>query len=302
MSLLVKAKGAWDLIVDEGRFGQRHQGLPWSGPADADSYHLANALLGNPANCPALEISLSGPVLHAQCDLALGLFGAPFPALIDGAPLTRQGSFTLKKNQTLELQACKTGMRAYLAVPEGFQQLPVLDSHSSLAPLKKGEALNCKKGSIPRRFLPQEWAWQPDSTPLRVLAGPESACFPLNELANQQFTVQPASNRMGLRLGGKPFTLNGLEMLSEPVCPGTVQVARDGQLLVLGVDGQTIGGYPRVAQVIRADLPRLGQLRPGDSITFSLVTLDEAEQTALDKNRRWEIISLHLHTLAAGFF
>jgi antagonist of KipI len=90
-------------------------------------------------------------------------------------------------------------------------------------------------------------------------------------------------------------------MLSEPVCPGTVQVARDGQLLVLGVDGQTIGGYPRIAQVIRADLDILGQLRPGSKISFTLVTEADAEKFWHDKAKIISTISLQLRT-ASGLF
>src|SRR5438034_5798848 len=82
---------------------------------------------------------------------------------------------------------------------------------------------------------------------------------------------------MGLRLEGKPLPLPAREMLSEPVCPGTVQVTRDGQCIILGVEGQTIGGYPKIAQVIHADLDKLGQLRPGECLRFRSVHLAEAE-------------------------
>src|SRR5262249_61631977 len=90
--------------------------------------------------------------------------------------------------------------------------------------------------------------------------------------------VTPASNRMGLRLRGAPLSLPQRELVSEPVCPGTVQVTRDGQCIILGVDGQTFGGYPKIAQVISADLDLLGQLRPGDRVRMQRVTLGEAEE------------------------
>jgi allophanate hydrolase subunit 2 len=88
---------------------------------------------------------------------------------------------------------------------------------------------------------------------------------------------------MGLRLRGQPISLPGREMISEPVCPGSVQVANDGQCIVLGVDGQTIGGYPKIAQVIQADLDALGQLRPGQTLRFAKVALEEA--TRRDRER-----------------
>ena len=88
---------------------------------------------------------------------------------------------------------------------------------------------------------------------------------------------------MGLRLQGEPLPVPGREMVSEPVCPGTVQVTRNGQCIILGVDGQTIGGYPKIAQVIAADLDKLGQLRPGEQIDFVRVSLEEAEAMNHDK-------------------
>jgi allophanate hydrolase subunit 2 len=95
---------------------------------------------------------------------------------------------------------------------------------------------------------------------------------------------------MGLRLRGEPLLPPDRELVSEPVCPGAVQVTRDGQCIVLGVEGQTIGGYPKVAQVIAADLDKLGQLRPGQEVRFRLVSLEAAESLYRQKHvelRRW---------------
>ncbi len=92
---------------------------------------------------------------------------------------------------------------------------------------------------------------------------------------------------MGLRLQGEPLTWPKRELVSEPVCPGSVQVTRDGQCIVLGVDGQTIGGYPKIAQVVSADLDRVGQLRPGDQVYFVRVALQRAE--ALQRAKQAEL-------------
>src|SRR5207302_2854522 len=97
------------------------------------------------------------------------------------------------------------------------------------------------------------------------------------EFYEQSFIVTPTSNRMGLRLKGKALTMSKREMTSEAVCPGSVQVTNDGQCIILGVDGQTIGGYPKIAQVIQADLDTLGQLRPGQRIRFVPTTLAQAK-------------------------
>src|SRR5205823_2109119 len=110
-----------------------------------------------------------------------------------------------------------------------------------------------------------------------VLDGAQCDWFQLDEFYSQTFAVTPSSNRMGLRLQGVSLAMPSRELVSEPVCPGAVQVTRDGQCIVLGVDGQTIGGYPKIAQVITADLDKLGQLRPGDPVRFLRVSLEEAE-------------------------
>ncbi len=97
---------------------------------------------------------------------------------------------------------------------------------------------------------------------------------------------------MGLRLSGTPLTMPQREMISEPVCPGSIQVTRDGQCIILGVDGQTIGGYPKIAQVIRCDLDALGQMRPGQSIRFKTVSLEDAirlDKEAQATEREWSL-------------
>jgi allophanate hydrolase subunit 2 len=168
--------------------------------------------------------------------------------------------------------------------------------------------VSCPPGAIRARFvrIPAEAApffchpFRDSGVPLtlRALDGPQAGWFaaadffhpPGAEPPKPVFTVTPASNRMGLRLHGPPLRLPERELVSEPVCPGTVQVTRDGQCIILGVDGQTIGGYPKVAQVISADLDRLGQLRPGDRVCFQRMELVEAEVAYHEKQaalRAW---------------
>src|SRR5262249_39190931 len=137
-----------------------------------------------------------------------------------------------------------------------------------LAPLRAGAELPCTPGAIHPRFahVPRD-----GSARLRVLDGAQASWFAEGTLRGATFQVSPSSDRMGVRLQGEPLPWPGREMVSEPVCPGTVQVTRDGQCIILGVDGQTIGGYPKVAQVISADLDGVGQLRPGAWVSFERV-------------------------------
>ncbi len=167
-------------------------------------------------------------------------------------------------------------MRAYLCVRGGLLGPMTLGSHSSLQPLTSAAPLSCEEARIASRFLAVS-VLPMESDLLRYLPGAQADWFPADALEARTLTVLPASNRMGLRLQGEPLPVTGREMVSEPVCPGTVQVTRDGQCIVLGVDGQTIGGYPKIGHVIAPDLDKLGQLRPGSSVRFRSISLEEAE-------------------------
>jgi antagonist of KipI len=98
----------------------------------------------------------------------------------------------------------------------------------------------------------------------------------MEQFLAEEYAVDANSNRMGLRLAGKPLPRPEGEQLSAPVCPGTVQITHDGQPIVLGVDAQTIGGYARIAHVIAADLDKLAQLAPGERLRFAKIELAEA--------------------------
>lgn len=278
--LKVLTPGLCSLLVDHGRPRSRGLGVPVGGPADRWSLALGNALVGNPPETTALEISLAGPTLQAVCHVACVLYGAPFDLATDQGPLTSGKTFTLHPDEVLRIEGAPRGMRAYLCVHGGFQVPEILGSRSALRPLQAGETLACGTSVIQPRFLrgdthPDSWTGE---VSLRVLPGSQADWFVEEEFYGPGFQVSADSNRMGLRLRGKPLTFRPREMVSEPVCPGTVQVTRDGQCIILGVDGQTIGGYPRIAHVISADLDQLGQLRPGETVRFQQVSLHEAER------------------------
>lgn len=264
-------------VVDLGRPTTRSLGVPYGGAADQTSLILGNALVGNPKNAAALEISGAGPSLQADEDLACVVFGAPFDLAGVRRKVRTNVTFTLPAGDELRIGGTARGMRAYFCVRGGLQVPEILGSRSALEMLGEGAILSCRPGKINGRFLPagifETWN---QSGPLRVLPGPQASWFDMQEFLRQEYTVGSASDRMGLRLKGDPLTFQAAEITSEPVCPGSVQVTRDGQCIILGIDGQTIGGYPRIGQVIATDLDRLGQMRPGQPVRFACVTLAEA--------------------------
>ncbi len=278
MTLRLLDAGLYTLLVDFGRPAARSLGVPVGGAADRASLALGNALVGNPPDAPALECSLSGPTVVADGPLAFVVYGAPFELSTDRGRLRAGKTFTLEAGEELTIAGTHVGARAYLCIRGGLDGPVVLGSRSSLEPLQAGAELPCKPGRIHGRFLPPIFPIEDGPVTLRVLPGPQADWFPAGELERRTYSVLPASNRMGVRLDGEPLPVPARELISEPVCPGTVQVTRDGRCVILGIDGQTIGGYPKVAQVISADLDRVGQLRAGQTVRFLDVDLELAQR------------------------
>jgi 5-oxoprolinase (ATP-hydrolysing) subunit C len=279
MSVRILEPGLQSLLVDHGRLRSRSLGVPGGGAADRWSLALGNALVCNPPHAPALEIAIAGPTLQADTDIAVAVFGAPFTITADRGEMRPNASFTWRAGEVLRIRGCEDGMRAYLCVAGGFTVKEVLGSRSGLAPIQAGQQLNCSSSALRVRWLSKAAFATLPAVPqlLRFVPGSQSSWFDLAAFTSQVFAISPASNRMGIRLTGNALSRPQREMISEPVCPGTVQVTNEGQCIILGCDGQTIGGYPKIAQVISADLDFLGQLRPGDMVQFAEVSLEKAE-------------------------
>lgn len=283
MSLRVLAPGLFSLPVGLPRPGRRVLGIPPGGAADVASLTLGNALVGNPPGAGAVEVTLLGPTLRAEAEVGGVVFGAPFDLTRNGESIEGNHTFTLHPGDVLRIGGTPVGCRAYLCVPGGFAIPPVP------TPLAADDLLTCAPNCLRgRSILP----FDPyPVTQLRVLPGPQRDWFPDDSLFNRPWTVSEASNRMGVRLFGEPIPKRVGELVSEPVAAGAVQVTHDGRPVILGADGQTIGGYPKVAHVVRADFDRVGQLRPGDTVGFELVSPEAAEtliRARWDELRKWQ--------------
>lgn len=292
MSLHILHPGTYTLPVDAGRPGHRSRGVPTGGAADRFTYRLANALVGNPTDAVALEITLAGPTIQVDRRLVVVVAGIDFPIEIVGRGTIRSGfTFLLEPGEILRIGATPTGVRAYLAVAGGLQTSTILGSRSAFDPVVAGDLFPVGDGPHPPVGRGLHFAYLRQTDPIRVVDGTQHDWFLDNAFYEQAYTVSRSSNRMGLRLEGEPLQRRPGEMVSEAVAPGSIQVAHDGKPIILGVDGQTIGGYPKIAQVIRADLDRLARLRPGATVHFQQVTLPEAEaiaRSAADELRTWQ--------------
>ncbi|HYL85925.1 MAG TPA: biotin-dependent carboxyltransferase family protein [Candidatus Angelobacter sp.] len=305
--------GLFTTVQDLGREGFGPLGVSPSGAADAISLRMGNRLLRNDQNAAGLEMTLLGGTFQFPQGTVFALAGSDFSAVLDAKPVELWRAVEAKPGQVLRMGPTRSGARCYLCVQGGIEVEPFLGSASTHVlsglggyegrALRKGDVL---KIGIPKWFrrnsVPQhpdrEWALSPrvmkilePRKVLYVTDGPQSDSF--SEATRKIFyesTYQVAeeSNRMGIRLQGAAIpALAGGEMISEGVALGAIQVPESGMPIILFVEQQTTGGYPKIANVISADLHRLGQLRPRDEIRFERV-----EQKAAPSMLRFQEMQL----------
>ncbi len=291
--------GLLTTVQDLGRTGFQDVGVSLGGAVDARALQVANLLVGNLGGEAGLECTIRGPLLAVRKDAWIAITGAP----VAGLPWARP--FQVKAGEEISLEAIEGGCRAYVAVAGGIDVPPVLGSRSTLMTagwggfegraLKPGDRMGTRPHGRGARF-PGGWFASPQLAPLpareitvRVVRGPQADWFPpavWQELLAGAYRVSPHSDRMGARLEGAPLRLSSpREMVSEAVATGSVQVPPDGQPIVLLAERQTLGGYPKLANVISVDLGRIAQARPGDLIRFREVSLDEARARLLESVR-----------------
>ena len=291
-ALEVEHPGFFTMVVDEGRFGYRKLGVPVSGAADLRSYRLANLLVGNARSEAALEMTLLGAKFRSKIDCVVAFTGASAPLHLDGREVPMDSPILIPAGSKLEIGSFRVGCRAYLAVAGGFDVPQVMGSRSTYVrggfggylgrSLKPGDALPVGPAPDAGRVLdastelrnlgplPASITGELDapSLTLRVVEGPEAEPSLLQALCDHEYSVNPESDRMGLRLAGPQVPVGKGDILSSPVVPGTIQVPSDGKPLLLLSDGQTTGGYKRIGVVLGEDLPLAGQLRPGSRVSF----------------------------------
>ncbi len=302
---MVVKPGPLVTVQDLGRLGYREWGVPVSGAFDQESHQLANALLANEPSAASLELTMVGGTFEATCSLAIALAGAPMSAEVhtpDGRRLRLRipQSITLEAGSRLVIGGTPRGVRAYLAVGGGIQTRPILGSRSSETPLKEGDVLPALPGSCPARRPRDFLLPDPEEGPIRVVDGPDVDDSLLRDLVGRSFVVDRFADRMGLRVKGTDFvsTRSDPDRVSTPVAPGAIQVA-GGQPMILGVACGTMGGYPHIAHVVSADLDRLAQARPGDSLVFQRIEIDEARRLDRAHRRRRASRFLKVATLAS---
>lgn len=290
MTIWVIAPGMFTTVQDLGRPGYGPLGVSPSGAADPLALRIGNRIVGNPEGAAALEMTLLGGTFQFSERGRVALTGSD-------CSLPAWQPIEVAPGEILQTGPLTSGARTYLCVRGGIDVPLVLGSASTHVlsgmggfegrALRKGDSLHVGSaaGTGGVAHVPFEYR-----RTLRITAGPQWDDFSGIErgrLFEDAYRVGDDSNRMGLRLSGAAIAApHHGEMASQGVSLGAIQVPASGQPIILFVEAQTTGGYPIVANIIAADLPSAGQLRPRDEICFELVSIPTAlrllrEQEAL---------------------
>lgn len=290
----VVAPGLFTSVQDRGRRGFRYAGVASAGAWDRHALDAANAALGNDPGAAALECTLQGPTLRFLRSVRFAVCGADLGAALEradigGWPVPPGEPVLARAGNVLRLGERRRGCRAYLAFAGGIAVPEALGSRSTDMAggfgglggraLRAGDRLPLGDARLLSR-APRRVAVPSGEGPLRVVLGPQEDAFAAEEVRgflDSAYEVRPDSDRVGCRLRGRRLVHRGAgEITTDGMLPGCIQVPPDGAPIVMGPDGPTTGGYPKIAVVIGADLWRLGQLVPGDTVRFRAVSAEEA--------------------------
>jgi biotin-dependent carboxylase-like uncharacterized protein len=300
-------------IQDTGRFGYQHLGIGVSGAMDMFAARVANALLANEENSGVLEILPSNTVLHVQQSQWFALTGADLSPHMDGRPMPLCQPVWIEAGSKLTFGRAVRGCRAYLAVQDGFHLEPMLgstatDVQSGLGGwhgrwFRRGDQLPLR-GRNPRSGKSIRWHTSfanpafADDAPLWVVRGAYwTALTPAQQECFQStgWTVSKDADRMGIRmLQSLPGPACTESMLSGPVALGSIQLPPDNRPIILTADRQTTGGYPLLGTVASVSHTCLAQCKPGDTLHFSCVDLQDAQKRLLEREHHFKEWRAHM--------
>ena len=326
MSFKVLRPGLLSSLQDIGRIGYQKYGINVSGAMDVLSLRLANILVGNKENEAALEITMTGPTLEFLSDTLIAIVGANLSPVIDGVAVRMNRPVAVKAGAVLKFGACQKGCRAYLAAAGGYDVPEVMGSKSTYLrgglggyqgrALQKGDIVDCGKPSSfgehtlhfllmkgARSFRIANWFVNPPhmedanlAAPIRLTKGMQMEAYKdecVEAFLQETFKVTTSADRLGYRMQGPQIELKApLEMISEVATFGSVQVPPDGNPIILMADHQSVAGYPKIAQVISADLARVAQYKPGSRMSFRLISVEEAEEICFEQERYLESVKI----------
>ena len=305
MSVLVVKPGMLTTVQDHGRIGMAALGVGQSGPMDMTLFRLALALGGNAAKMAALEITVSGPALRFNNDCRLALTGDFARPKIDGVEVSCWRPLTIEAGAELDCGPLRSGVRGYLAIAGGIAVEPAMGSRATdlNAGIGPNEGRALQAGDVlpmaarpPLPPIRSNWSLDPApwfdtdaSQPIHCIAGRHRDALDtasIDALERDEFSISADSNRVGIRLDGPTLQLREpLELISEPVNFGTIQLPPGGQPIALMAEHPTMGGYPRIAQIAATDLGRFSQRRAGERVRFAWLSVEQAQARYLAQQR-----------------
>ncbi|NQZ88189.1 MAG: biotin-dependent carboxyltransferase family protein [Saccharospirillaceae bacterium] len=298
-------------IQDGGRQGLMHQGVSTSGAMDTTAMAMANWLVGKAQISALFEFTIIGPVIEFSQNIHISITGAKFELTLNNLPVSSYQTIHVKAGDKLNFGKRLQGARAYMAFSGDllFENKVLQDVLGSKATHLtagyggiNGKAIRDntnfsidfpeRKSQVSLRNIDhRNVAYSGHNCFLRCVSAPESSLFNAAQqerFYHQTFKVHPNSNRMGLRLEGEPINFHRpMNISSSGLIQGSVQIPPSGLPIISSVDGQTIGGYPRIAVVISADLDKLAQLAPNDNVIF--VKVSQAQALAILKNKQQQL-------------
>ena len=300
MGLEVLREGLQSTVQDQGRFGYAHLGVSASGAADNFSLRIGNILVGNPKYSAGVEMTIIGDKYRFKSDAYIALTGSEFEAELDNNSIPFWKRLLIKKGQILDIRSTKNGARCYLCVAGGINIKDVMGAKTTHLTsgigglhgriLKKLDELDF--GLLDDSIKPIQNlndSITTDTKIIKVTKGVQWSWFDKNQknkLFLHQYQVEELSNRMGLRLFGNAIKTNREnEITTAGISLGSIQIPGGGQPIISFVEHQTTGGYPIIANVISADIRKVGQLKAGDCFQFELISLGSAEKLKVDQEK-----------------
>lgn len=315
MGIKILTPGMFTTVQDGGRRGYQNSGFSQAGVMDTRSYRIANLLVDNDANEAVLEIMILGPSIEFGEDEVIAVTGAPVAPQVNGKPVSMNRAFLVKRGDILQFGYPKIGRYAYIAFAGGLDIQPVLGSRSTHTktflgglrgsrleagalirlrnPKKRLRKMNKRDLSDWKETYKEE-AVKPSAQLLQVIMGPQDEYFTKEGIAtflNTEYKIGEDSDRMEFCLDGEPVeAVKGVDILTEGIAFGSIQITPEGKPVIMLADRQTAGSYAKIANVISTDIPKLVQLRSNEKVKFTACSVETAQQIYRAKQEEFERI------------
>ncbi|MDP2424167.1 MAG: biotin-dependent carboxyltransferase family protein [Bacteroidales bacterium] len=302
-AIIIHSAGLLTTVQDLGRVGYQRFGMSVAGAMDTFSLRLANLLVGNEANAACLETTIFGPEIIFAATGSIAICGADMRPCKNGKSIPNNKTIKVRMGDRLSFEGLLSGCRSYIAFAGGIDVPVIMGSRSTYLrakiggfegrSLKAGDKLHLGKAinKIQRRKIPSnEFHHLQPGQAIRVISGPEAERFGpegFRHLLTSEYSVSAQSDRMGYRLSGPAMNTQAAsaDIISAGMSFGTIQMPGNGQPIILMADRPTTGGYARIANVAGVDLTLLAQLKPGDYIRFSEISLAEAQGLYVNRQK-----------------